>query len=267
MIEQVQKLKPEALEQLYAAGRVEWQARSYPLYNLQHLLGNRDYAPEARRYNSVVLLRSGAQRAAIHADELIGNQEIVVKSIGPQLARVSGIAGAAVLGTGENVLILNPVLLTQSAAVSGAKTPGAARLRLAAHGAPGPLRPAVMVVDDSLTIRRITGRLLTREGYEVLEARDGVDALEQLQQAVPQVMLLDIEMPRMDGFELTRQMREDPRLKHVPIIMISSRTAEKHREHAAELGVNAFLGKPYQEDELLALIAGFVQGTPKVAAA
>ena len=115
-----------------------------------------------------------------------------------------------------------------------------------------------MVVDDSLTVRRIAGRLLTREGYAVVEARDGVEALEKLQTAVPHVMLLDIEMPRMDGFELIRRMRADGRFRSVPIIMITSRTADKHRAHAMELGVNVYLGKPYQEDELLAHIGRFV---------
>jgi chemosensory pili system protein ChpA (sensor histidine kinase/response regulator) len=107
------------------------------------------------------------------------------------------------------------------------------------------------VVDDSLTVRKITGRLLEREGYRVLAAKDGLDALEQLKETLPDVMLVDIEMPRMDGFDLTRNVRNDPRTSRVPIIIISSRTAEKHRSHALELGVNAFLGKPYQETELL----------------
>jgi chemosensory pili system protein ChpA (sensor histidine kinase/response regulator) len=119
-------------------------------------------------------------------------------------------------------------------------------------------RPRVMVVDDSLTVRKITGRLLAREGYEVLVAKDGVEALEQLSGPLPDVMLVDVEMPRMDGFDLTRNVRGDARLKAVPIIMITSRTADKHRSYATEIGVNVFLGKPYQEDELLGHIAGFV---------
>jgi chemosensory pili system protein ChpA (sensor histidine kinase/response regulator) len=111
------------------------------------------------------------------------------------------------------------------------------------------------VVDDSLTVRKITSRLLGREGYRVLLAKDGVDALEQMKDSLPAVLLVDIEMPRMDGFDLTRTVRGDARMQGIPIIMISSRTAEKHRSHAAELGVNAFLGKPYQESELLQHIA------------
>jgi chemosensory pili system protein ChpA (sensor histidine kinase/response regulator) len=113
---------------------------------------------------------------------------------------------------------------------------------------------AVMVVDDSLTVRKISGRLLARQGYHVLTAKDGVDALEQLATVLPDVMLLDIEMPRMDGFDLARNIRGDSRLKHIPLIMITSRTADKHRQMAAEIGVDHYLGKPYDEDDLLACI-------------
>jgi chemosensory pili system protein ChpA (sensor histidine kinase/response regulator) len=265
MVEHVQKVKPDVLEQLFAAGQVVWQNRAYPIHELQHLLGDAEYAPVLHRYNALLLLRSGAQRMAIHVDELLGNQEIVVKTIGAQLARVTGIAGAAVLGSGQSVLILNPVLLVQPASGVPAKLLSAPPARRAAELVPEAARPVVMVVDDSLTIRRITGRLLARAGYEVVEARDGVDAVEKLRGVLPQVMLLDIEMPRMDGFELTRHVHGDPRLRHIPIIVISSRTADKHRRHASELGVNLFLGKPYQEDELLAHIAGFVAGAPGAA--
>ncbi|HET7197822.1 MAG TPA: response regulator, partial [Burkholderiales bacterium] len=117
--------------------------------------------------------------------------------------------------------------------------------------------PLVMVVDDSITVRKITGRLLEREGYRVLTAKDGVDALEQLKGELPAVMLVDIEMPRMDGFDLARNVRGDPRTMEIPIIIISSRTAPKHRSRASELGVNVFLGKPYEEVELMRHIASF----------
>jgi len=158
-----------------------------------------------------------------------------------------------VLGDGEIVLILNPVAL--------------AGLRLATDddalpamsvAAAAPALPTVMVVDDSLTVRKITGRLLEREGYRVITAKDGVDALEQLLTATPDVIIADIEMPRMDGFDLTRNVRADKRLKNVPIIMITSRTAEKHQRYAEEVGVNHYLGKPYDEDILLGLIRNFV---------
>ena len=126
--------------------------------------------------------------------------------------------------------------------------------------------PVVMIVDDSLTVRKITSRLLTRVGYEVVTAKDGVDALEKLVDMTPDVMLLDVEMPRMDGFELTKNLRRDNKTKKLPIIMITSRTAEKHRNYALELGVNEYLGKPYQENELLDNIAKFAPLSETVAA-
>jgi chemosensory pili system protein ChpA (sensor histidine kinase/response regulator) len=189
----------------------------------------------------------------------LGNQEVVVKNIGPQLARVSGIAGATVLGTGEVVLIINPVQLAQRVEAEVEtpiviKTPQAARVTAAAVAASGP--PMVMIVDDSLTVRKITSRLLTREGFEVVTAKDGLDALQLLAERVPDAMLLDIEMPRMDGFELAKTMKADTRVAHVPIIIITSRTAEKHRARAKELGVEGYLGKPYQEEELLRQLRG-----------
>jgi len=250
MVAQVLRLRAEALAEHLAKGEIEFQDRNYPLHGLAQMLGGA--APATTQgYHSVLLLRSGMQRVALHVDELVGNQEIVVKNIGPQLARVPGIAGATVLADGSIVLIINPVALAQ-------------RARLAPERAAAPSPPAalalalVMVVDDSLTVRKVTGRLLEREGYQVLTAKDGVDALEQMKDVLPAVMLVDIEMPRMDGFDLTRQVRADPRTRHIPIIVISSRTAEKHRNQALQLGVNAFLGKPYPEAELLQRIGDFV---------
>jgi len=252
MIEQVQQLRQDQLAQVRAAGHVEWAGRHYPYAELHQLLGESAAEDDAaRRYSPVLLLRSGAEAAAVLVDEMIGNQEVVVKNLGPQLARVPGVGGVTVLGSGEIVLILNPVALLQQPRPEKREisTPPAA---------PAEARIRVMVVDDSLTVRKITGRLLEREGYQVLAAKDGVEALEQLSDVVPDVMLVDIEMPRMDGFDLTRNVRADPRLKSVPIIMITSRTADKHRAYAQEVGANVFLGKPYQEDQLLAHIASFV---------
>ncbi|TMI02307.1 MAG: response regulator [Betaproteobacteria bacterium] len=247
MVEQVLRVKADALAGLYEKAVIESQGRSYPLYYLPHLLGGRG-ATEIQAYNSVLLLRSGIQRIALHVDELIGNQETVVKNIGPQLARVPGVGGATVLGDGRIVLIINPVQLAQHARSALAKTAIAPAAMAAPAAAATPL---IMVVDDSLTVRKITSRLLEREGYRVLTAKDGVDALELIKDTLPAVMLVDIEMPRMDGFELTRTVRGDSRTRGIPIIVISSRTAEKHRDQATQLGVNAFLGKPYQESELL----------------
>jgi len=258
MVEQVMELKEAAIEKIRSEGTAEWLGNRFPYHFLPRLLGDAQAVPEQQRRYSLLLLRAGSQRVSVQVDELCGNQEMVVKNIGPQLARVIGISGATVLGDGEVVLILNPIALAsreirasaQEATVSAAPREEAV---------PTPRLPTVMVVDDSLTVRKIAGRLLSREGYHVITAKDGVDALEQLLDVVPDVMLVDIEMPRMDGFDLTRNVRADARLKDVPIIMITSRTADKHRNYAKEIGVNHYLGKPYQEDELLGLIAGFTR--------
>jgi chemosensory pili system protein ChpA (sensor histidine kinase/response regulator) len=217
----------------------------------------------------MVLLRSGEDRLAVAVDDISSNQEVVVKNVGAQVSRLAGILGATILGNGEIVLIINPVQLIARAPepvpvslppalpVAGADAAGGAGA--AALDAPVAAGPAVvMVVDDSLTVRRVTQRLLERNGYDVMLAKDGVDALRQLQDRLPDVMLVDIEMPRMDGFDLTRNLRSGAATRSIPILMITSRTAEKHRSMAFELGVNEYLGKPYQEDELLGLIRRYL---------
>src|SRR5437899_2181353 len=255
MVEQVLQLRQEQLVAAYASRQTEWQDRRYPFHYLPPLLGISDAVAEQKRFSPTLYLRSGTNAIALHVDEMVGsNQEIVVKSIGPQLQRVTGITGATVLGTGEIVLILNPVLLAlkevaaRPAIVYEAPKPQAAATQ-----------PTIMVVDDSLTVRKVTGRLLEREGYIVVTARDGVEAMEKLLELVPDVMLVDIEMPRMDGFDLTRNVRADKHLARVPIIMITSRTADKHQNYAKDIGVSHFLGKPYQEDDLLDKISGFLK--------
>ena len=195
----------------------------------------------------------------LQVDDVVGNREVVVKHVGPQLARMPGIAGATVLGTGDIVLILNPVALAQHLEHHPELLSQYALASSEQHAASSALAaPAVrvMVVDDSLTVRRVMQRLFEREGYQVLLAKDGVDALEQLHAlepaAMPALLLVDVEMPRMDGFDLTRNVRSDDKTRAIPVIMITSRSADKHRAHAFELGVNAYFGKPFQEEELLA---------------
>ena len=256
MVAQVLELKAPALEKIRQERGTEWLGEHYGYRYLPRLLGDYTSHPQVERFNWVLLLRAGSETLALHVDTLRGNQEVVVKNAGPQYARMVGYSGATVLGDGEIVLILNPVALAaRSPIVEGDDTP----LRLTTPAVPS--QPLVMVVDDSLTVRKITGRLLEREGYRVITAKDGVDALEQLQTVRPDVIIADIEMPRMDGFDLTRNIRADAALKRVPIIMITSRTAEKHKRYAEEIGVNHYLGKPYDEDVLLGLIQGYVSGS------
>jgi chemosensory pili system protein ChpA (sensor histidine kinase/response regulator) len=201
----------------------------------------------------VVLVRAGEHSTGLVADELVGSREIVVKSVGPQISSIRGISGATILGDGRIVIILDIGALVR------AEWRGRAQPVPVAPKDKSDKRTFAMVVDDSITVRRVTQRLLERNGMRVLTARDGMDAVTLLQDNIPDVILLDIEMPRMDGYEVAAHVRNDPRLKDVPIIMITSRVGEKHRARAIELGVDDYLGKPYQEAQLLDAIAPLVE--------
>jgi chemosensory pili system protein ChpA (sensor histidine kinase/response regulator) len=255
LVEQLLQVREAELAAARAAGSLAIEGEPVPLHYLPELL-REPGGPGGARSSPVLILRNGAARLAVQVDEVLGNREVVVKNIGPQLARMPGIAGATVLGSGEIVLILDPVLLAGTALrqMKGNTAEPAPAPVPAAH------RATLMVVDDSLTVRRVTQRLLEREGYRVLLAKDGVDALEQMQdpELRPDLMLVDIEMPRMDGFDLTRHVRGNEDTRTLPIIMITSRSADKHRNYALDLGVDAYFGKPFQEDVLLAAIAGLL---------
>ncbi|HTB64605.1 MAG TPA: Hpt domain-containing protein [Steroidobacteraceae bacterium] len=224
-------------------------------YRFQHLAAFVGLEPSALPEGDVtvpvVLVRAGEHSTGLVADELIGSREIVVKSVGPQISSIRGISGATILGDGRIVVILD----------IGALVRGEWRSRFSAQPVreKGDRRTFAMVVDDSITVRRVTQRLLERNGMRVLTARDGMDAVTLLQDNVPDIILLDIEMPRMDGYEVAAHVRNDPRLRDVPIIMITSRVGEKHRARAIELGVDDYLGKPYQEAQLLDAIVPLVE--------
>jgi len=250
LVGQVLQVREAELLAARAAGAIQVQGEAVPLRRLAELL-NEPGGPGGARSLPVLVLGSGAHRLALQVDEVLGNREVVIKNVGPQLARMPGIAGATVLGSGEIVLILNPLLLPDHGLPAVVQEEALAE---PAH------RATIMVVDDSLTVRRVTQRLLEREGYRVLLAKDGVEALEQIQapETRPDLMLVDIEMPRMDGFDLTRNVRDNEATRGIPIIMITSRTADKHRNYALGLGVDAYFGKPFQEDVLLAAIGGLL---------
>jgi len=196
----------------------------------------------------LVLVRSDEHHYAMQVDRLFGSREIVVKALGPQFASTPGLSGATILGDGSVVVILDLVAMLRESRALGFERQA---LEVISESSSEREKPLVMVVDDSVTVRKVTSRLLTREGYDVVTAKDGIDAVRQLQDTVPDVMLLDIEMPNMDGFEVAQHVKNSTRLKAVPIIMITSRTGQKHRERAMDIGVEQYLGKPYQEDVLL----------------
>jgi chemosensory pili system protein ChpA (sensor histidine kinase/response regulator) len=266
LVELVKRVPGADVADSYERETFEFAGERVPFYWAGALLQTSVRSTEARgKTLPVAVFRSAGQRVALQVDEVLGNQEVVVKNLGPQLASLPGLAGMSVLASGAVILIYNPVALatvygsqarqlkrdvdlaTEAATAAGSAVPAA----LLASVTQGPL---VLVVDDSITVRRVTQRLLKREGFRVALAADGLQALERLQEEKPAVVLSDIEMPRMDGFDLVRNIRADARLRDLPVVMITSRIAEKHRELARELGVDHYLGKPYSEDELIGLV-------------
>jgi chemosensory pili system protein ChpA (sensor histidine kinase/response regulator) len=248
-IEGIVLVDAAALQAIYASEDklFEYAGLAYRVRYLGRYLGREEHAPTLRGGVPLVLVRAGEQSVAIAVDAVQGSREIVVKSLGPQFAGVGGISGATILGDGSVVIILDLVALIRSQ--------GRDVLAAVTRDNTSQLRPrCVMVVDDSVTVRKVTTRLLERQGMDVMLAKDGVEAMSLLGERTPDVLLLDIEMPRMDGFEVARQIRHDNRIADLPIIMISSRTGQKHQDHARTLGINRFLGKPFQENELLAAI-------------
>ncbi|MBA4177785.1 MAG: hybrid sensor histidine kinase/response regulator [Leptothrix sp. (in: Bacteria)] len=264
LIETVRRVPNDEVTRAYGSLTLRYADEDVPFYWLGALLRAGSHGLVVGRTQMVVVIRSAAQRVAVHIDEVVGNQEVVVKNVGPQLARLPGLAGVTLLPSGAVSLIYNPVALaTLYGDEAHARMRRAEALPAGAPVAPQadepvvPRAPLVMVVDDSLTVRRVTQRLLVREGYRVVTAKDGLDALDKLADELPVVVLSDIEMPRMDGFDLLRNVRADERLAPLPVIMITSRTAQKHRDYAEQLGANHYLGKPYSEEELLTLVARY----------
>ncbi|WP_428840859.1 Hpt domain-containing protein [Comamonas kerstersii] len=282
LVEVVRRVSMADLEAAYRSGELMEGDERIPFYWAGAVWSQspRSVDDGAGKTRPVVLIRSASQRIALHVDEVLGQQEVVIKPLGAQMSRLPGLTGMSVLASGAVVLIYNPVALT---------TVYGAQIRELGKGLPAVLDeqtakqlqreaapaepvtgvqpssqvPLVMVVDDSITVRRVSQRLLQREGYRVITANDGLQALDKLQgEELPSVVLSDIEMPRMDGFDLLRSIRAAERLQHLPVIMITSRIAQKHRDHAMELGANHYLGKPYSDDELMALVHHYAVGKP-----
>lgn len=249
-IDRIVRVSPTELAKLYRQDDPQYgfESSSYRLRYLgEFIQGNR--VPTLDQQATTVpllLIRQVGQLLAIQVDQLVGSRvEIVVKPVGQQLASVAAVSGATIMGDGSVMIILDMIALARQAASNLRRDVAAANTERRKA------QTTVMVVDDSVTVRKVTTRLLERQGYAVLTAKDGVDAIAKLEDVTPDIMLLDIEMPRMDGFEVATLVRHNPRIKDLPIIMITSRTGEKHRERAFQIGVNCYMGKPFQEQELL----------------
>ncbi|RYY80465.1 MAG: response regulator [Moraxellaceae bacterium] len=255
-IDRIVRVSPVALEQYYQSHDESFNldGQNYRLRYLGEFIQGLK-APQLQSQSMslpVLLIKGMGHSTAIQVDQLVGSRaEIVVKPVGQQLTSIDMISGATILGDGSVTVILDAQALARRAAATVRNQ--AANIQKVAETAPKQesKKRTVMVVDDSVTVRKVTSRLLERQGYEVVTAKDGVDAIEKLEEVTPDIMLLDIEMPRMDGFEVATLVRHNERTHELPIIMITSRTGEKHRERAFLTGVNAYMGKPFQEAELL----------------
>ena len=235
--------------------RLSYGKQHYHFCEMAQLLGLEEEVSVVQEgYSPLILLRAGDGNFAVRVDALRGSRELVVKSLGPQFGKLMGIAGATIMGDGSVISIVDlPPLLRawqQGLRFIHAADDSVARREQQA---------TVMIVDDSITVRKITSRLLERHQFSVMTAKDGVDGLEKLEGQMPNIILLDVEMPRMDGFEFASQVRHSEQWQHIPIVMVSSRSGEKHRRRAEEVGVDHLLSKPYREEVLLDMINELLQ--------
>ena len=256
MIQDITSIKHKDLINYYHNNYLFYNMEEISLSYLGHLTGGplpRGSLPEIKPYNKIILINHLDKRLALHVDHIYGSYDIIVKPIGKSLSKISGVIGATILGDGRQGLIVNPLLLRDHW-----NSLSYQREQYAIQDIDTKRTSLIMIVDDSLTVRKATTKILERNGFKVVAAKDGEDALEQLQDIIPDVILSDIEMPRMDGFELLKNIRTNEKYHGIPVIMITSRTADKHRQYAMELGANEFLGKPYQEDTLIKKINSFL---------
>lgn len=255
-IDRIVRIAPTTLESYFNSNEDFFQIdhQNYKLRYLSEFVGNQPLPRLSHVGHSLpVLLIKGStgQTIALLVDQLIGSRgQIVVKPIGQQFSSIGAIAGATILGDGQVCLILDGQNIARQILATHRTKQASDQREIQRRNT----RRLIMIVDDSVTVRKVTSRLLERQGYDIVTAKDGVDAMEQLENVKPDLMLLDIEMPRMDGFEVTNLVRHHDMHSNLPIIMITSRTGEKHRERAFSLGVTHYMGKPFQEAELLANI-------------
>ncbi len=265
VVEQVAFFRREQVASVGGNELLDLGGATYPVVYLSRALGLADSSESLSGGARALIVGNADRRIALVVDELVGQQEIVVKQLGRHLQSVAGVAGATILGNGQVVLILNvldligdrrirptgahPATLARSPEFAAVPQPQPLRPLGAARGVEGPR--VAMIVDDSLSVRRVLTRTLERDGWQVIGAKDGVEALEMLAWANPRVVVLDIEMPRMDGYELTSLIRNHPDHHDLPIAMLTSRAGDKHRRKAEGLGVSAYLVKPFEESELL----------------
>jgi chemosensory pili system protein ChpA (sensor histidine kinase/response regulator) len=246
-ITQVMRVDAERIERMGRQAVLRAEGQVLPAVHLGEALKLKNPADTSVRNVPVLVLEVGGRRLALVVDHLLEAREVVVKKLGGLVGGVRGVLGATVMGDGGVVLIIDPNGLVEAGSVGAGQRPRAVA------AAPGGFD--VLIVDDSMSVRRVLANTVRKAGHRAVTARDGLEALELLEQgAPPDVVLLDIEMPRMDGYELTAALRARPALKGVPVVMLTSRAGEKHRRKAFDLGATDYLVKPYAEEALLEVV-------------
>jgi chemosensory pili system protein ChpA (sensor histidine kinase/response regulator) len=227
-------------------------------------------APAPRARTPVVVLRAPGRLVALAVDELVGKEEIVIKSLGDFLEGVGPFAGATITGDGRIILLLDPARLLAAGSEAGGAHLETADAGPGPEGA-GPLpaageRPRILLVDDSISVRKFVAQMLQRGGFEVVTAMDGAEALARLGEAAFQAVITDLEMPRMNGYELIEELRRRPSTRAVPVVVLTTRAGGKHLGLAQQLGVQHYVTKPADEEALVRLMASLVAGRPALSA-
>lgn len=253
-VEQILRFEESDVQRIGREPVLQIGETTYPVAHLGRVLELKTPNDDAVKRPPVLIVRAGEKRLALVVEHLIGGREIVIKNLGPHLRKTPTVTGATLLGDGSVVLILNPPELVRASAARAAMEMS----MLMPRSVPQRARTAttVLVVDDSPSVRRVLTTLAERQGWKPIAAKDGIEALEILQrgQALPDIVLSDVEMPRMDGFELLGSIRGQASLARLPVVMITSRAAEKHRRKAMDLGASAYVTKPYQDESLVDVI-------------
>jgi chemosensory pili system protein ChpA (sensor histidine kinase/response regulator) len=250
-ITQIRRLERDEIRYIGSEPMIHVGEGVYPVIFLSKALGIEQPAEDKNRRRLALFVSVDEKKVALVVDQILSVQEIVIKNLGNHLRRVPSVMGATLRGDGSVVLILNLSDLVNK----GAKTVAPSRVFAPPVSAQRDTLN-VMIVDDSPSVRRVVSALIKNAGWNSVVAKDGVEALEMLYAAPapPDAILLDIEMPRMDGYELLANLRSQPFYKEVPVIMVTSRAGDKHRQKAMDLGASEYVIKPYQDDVLLNLI-------------
>jgi len=253
LVDEVTSIKQDKIKDIYHGEAVFFKDKPIDFIYGGHLMGllpsNR--LPETKVYNNAIKINDKNKTIFLHVDKIIATTEVLIKAVGPIYGKMDGILGATLMGDGTQGLLINPIMLSEYFFGNREQIVGDGKITVPDECEQKKATFTVMIIDDSITVRRATAKVLEKYGYGIVMAKDGSHGLEQLQVIVPDIILLDIEMPKMNGFEFAKNIKGLEKYKKIPIIMITSRTADKHRKLAFELGVEGFLGKPYKEDELM----------------